>query len=128
MLKKFKFKKTIISILALTLICSTSLFVGCFNLDNKNSESQSELYNPSEEDNKQTLSIDAAKDVELGDTLKLTVYSVNINTDLVWTSSNKSVATVNENGEITTISAGQTVITVGIFNDFGVIGVFGVGI
>ena len=111
-MKKFNFKKTIISILAMTFLCSASLLVGCFHSNNKSSESQSELYNPNEEDNKQTLTIDAAKEVELGDTLKLTVHSVNITTDLVWTSSDESVATVNKEGEVTTVSAGQTVITV----------------
>ena len=82
------------------------MFVGCLNNGNDG------LYDPSKENNRQTLSIDAVKEVELGDTLKLTVHKTNINTNLVWTSSVESVATVNQDGEITTLSAGQTVITV----------------
>ena len=123
MFEKFSLKKVIISILSIILICSVTLFVGCQKPSNEkesNSSSSSssdssqdeDLYDPSGEEDKQTLSIEATKEVELGETVKLTVYSKNINTDLVWTSSNESVATVNEKGEITTLSVGQTVITV----------------
>ena len=113
MLKKSNLKKAIISILAMISICSMFVGAGCVNSENTGGDgSQSELYNPSAEDNKQTLSIDAVKEVELGDTVKLTVHTSNISTNLTWSSSNESVATVDENGEITTLSAGKTIITV----------------
>ena len=112
MFKKFNLKKVIISILAMISISSMFVVVGCNNSGDKGNGAQSGIYNPNEEEDKQTLSIDAVKEVELGDTLKLAVHATNIDADLIWTSSDESVATVNENGEITTISAGQTVITV----------------
>ena len=113
MSKRSNLKKAIISILAMISISSVFAFVGCGSSESKNDNgSQSGVYNPSEEDNKPTLSIDAVKEVELGETVKLTVYAANIDTSLTWSSSDESVATVNENGEITTLSAGQTVITV----------------
>ena len=117
MFKTYNLKKIVISILSVILICSVSLFVGC-NKSESGSQSESsipesgELYNPSEDNGKQTLSIDSAREVELGERLKLTVHSTNIDVDLIWSSSDESVATVDENGEITTLSAGQTVITV----------------
>ena len=106
-MKKFNLRKTIISILAMVSICSMFAGAGCVNSGNESGNgSQNELYNPSTEDNKQTLSIDAVKEVELGDTVKLTVYSANINTNLTWTSSDESVVTV-DNGLITAVKKEQ---------------------
>lgn len=64
----------------------------------------------------QVVDIDIPKtlDLNIGDTY---IYSPIItdkeayHTELTWTSSNPSVATVNSNGEVTTLAIGQTVIT-----------------
>lgn len=109
-------KRRIILIFAVAMICSLFLFVGvgCGQKGNDSSSgtTDSGLYDPSKEGDKQSLSIDPVKVIELGEEVVLNVKSSNIKSELYWRSSNENVATVTENGKVTSRNVGETVITV----------------
>lgn len=109
-------KRRIILIFAVAMMCSLFLFVGvgCGQKGNDSSSgtTDSGLYDPSKEGNKQSLSIDPVKVIELGEEVVLNVKSSNIESELYWRSSNENVATVTENGKVTSRNVGETVITV----------------
>lgn len=112
-------KKTILFVLIAVISLCMLVLVGCVSNNGSGNGGSSEgsleesgLYDPTKDGSKQSLSVLPVQTVELGDEITLEANAVNIGDKLYWRSSDESVATVNENGKVTTRNAGEATITV----------------
>ena len=103
---------------------STNRFLGVYNSSNwrcyttvnqsnyKESSTSFKFYKVDE--GSPSISIDGASYAELGTTVILTAALANVTGDVAWNSSNSEVATIDQQGNLTTLSVGQTIITAAI--------------
>ena len=66
---------------------------------------------------KPQLRINGKRNVEVGSNLQLTASTKNVEGEVVWSSSNESIATVDQNGLVTPVSGGTVEITI-TYNEF----------
>lgn len=99
-------KKWLIAIMATAMVFVLGLSVGC--VDNGGTSSPSD--SSSVITGKITLNYTSAK-VDVYDTLQLTATKENVTGNVQWTSSDPSVATVDNNGLVSALSVGSTVVT-----------------
>ena len=101
-----KFNRLLIFFTVMCAFCAMSFFVSCKrgNVDSGGG------YFPADEDKAQIVLSDTVLEIESGDERELTVSLYNVDDDVVWTSGDMTIATVN-NGLITAIKDGKTTIS-----------------